>query len=66
MEIKVNGRIKLIECSVSIEEFVKGNNFCAQSLVIEHNFKIIPKNEWQNVFLKEGDNLEIVSFVSGG
>jgi sulfur carrier protein len=35
-------------------------------VAIEHNGNIVPRAEWSNTVLTEGDRLEIVHFVGGG
>ncbi|MFO7154969.1 MAG: sulfur carrier protein ThiS [Caldicoprobacter oshimai] len=34
--------------------------------MVEHNYRIVRSEEWQNIVLKENDNLEILKFVGGG
>lgn len=36
------------------------------SLVAELNFKIIKQAEWNDTLIKEGDTIELLSFVGGG
>lgn len=35
-------------------------------VAVEHNGKIVPRTEWTNTALTDGDRLEIVHFVGGG
>jgi thiamine biosynthesis protein ThiS len=35
-------------------------------VAIEHNGNIVPRAEWANTGLQDGDRLEIVHFVGGG
>ena len=35
-------------------------------VAIEHNGNIVPRAEWANTGLENGDRLEIVHFVGGG
>jgi thiamine biosynthesis protein ThiS len=35
-------------------------------VAIEHNGNIVPRAEWANAGLTEGDRLEVVHFVGGG
>lgn len=66
MEIKINGENKKINHAVKISEVISKIGLSPEKIVVEHNFKIIPRQEWQKIALQEGDNLEIVSFVGGG
>jgi thiamine biosynthesis protein ThiS len=35
-------------------------------VAVEHNGNIVPRAEWANTGLQDGDRLEIVHFVGGG
>ena len=35
-------------------------------IALELNGKIIPKNEFEKIIFKQGDKVEILSFVGGG
>jgi sulfur carrier protein len=37
-----------------------------QLVVAEHNGVIVPRTQWANTAVSEGDNLEIVTIVGGG
>lgn len=66
MEVKINGKSQNISEDITLSELIaqKGLNF--QRIVIEHNLKIIKKEDLARVKIKEKDNIEIVSFLGGG
>ena len=66
MLININGKPEEIKIKVNLAELILSKGLCAEKLVIEHNQRIAPRQEWQNIFLKENDSIEIVSFVGGG
>ncbi len=66
MQIKINGKDEHIETSADIAGFVQHKGLVAGKIVVEHNGRIVPHEEWAQVALQEGDALEIVSFVGGG
>jgi sulfur carrier protein len=37
-----------------------------QLVVAEHNGVIVPRTQWPNTAVNDGDNLEIVTIVGGG
>jgi sulfur carrier protein len=37
-----------------------------QLVVAEHNGVIVPRTQWANLAVSDGDNLEIVTIVGGG
>ena len=66
MIIKINGKEETIATPVSLMELILNKALVPDHIVIEHNFRIAPRDEWAGIRLKENDNVEIVSFVGGG
>ena len=69
MNIKVNGEEKRIEIDQKNALLSKALNFMGykpNTIVVELNNLIINSIKWEQVKLKDGDNLEIVSIVGGG
>lgn len=66
MVIKINGKNELVDKPVNLMDLVSAKGLVPERIVIEHNFRIISKDEWRGTALKENDNIEIVSFVGGG
>tara|TARA_B100000212_G_C27033197_1_gene388258 strand:+ start:161 stop:367 length:207 start_codon:yes stop_codon:yes gene_type:complete len=68
MKIRVNGEERFIQSnkSISLNETMKLLGYSANTVIVELNKLIINSEEWNNIFIKEGDKLEIVSIVGGG
>ena len=49
-----------------LKEYLEENHYQQNRIAVEINGKILPKSAYASVTLKEGDVLEIVSFVGGG
>jgi len=64
--VRINGKAEVVAEKINILELVKHKNLLAENIVIEHNLRIVPKNEWWQVNLNENDTLEIVNFMGGG
>jgi len=62
----VNGKQEVLKDSISIGEYIMQKGLNPDTVVVEHNYNIIQKEEWSNVFLKENDVLEVLRFVGGG
>lgn len=65
MKVTVNGQEESLE-PCTIETFVAAKGLVSDSLVVELNREIIKQPQWSGVQLKEGDTLELLSFVGGG
>lgn len=66
MKVRVNGEEVVVAGGVSLAALLARMKVCAERVVIEYNRRILASQEWDGVLLKEGDHLEIVSFVGGG
>ena len=66
MVIKINGKDEVIDGISKLTELISHKALVPEHIVIEYNFRIIPKEEWSSIALQENDNVEIVSFVGGG
>ncbi len=66
MIIKINGKEESVDRAQNLTELISHKGLVADHIVIEHNSRIVPKEEWGSVIIEENDNIEIVSFVGGG
>jgi sulfur carrier protein len=64
--MKVNGTVVSLAKDLSLQDFLKANNYDIRLIAVERNGEIIPKSNYQDVMLRDQDRLEIVSFVGGG
>ena len=69
MKIKVNGEEKKIELdkeNALLSTALNLMGYKSKTIVVELNNLIINSIKWEQVKLKDGDKLEIVSIVGGG
>jgi len=66
MIIKINGKDEMIDKPTNLTGLISDKGLVPDHIVIEHNFRIVPQEEWADIGLKENDSIEIVSFVGGG
>ena len=69
MKINVNGEEKKIELeqeNVLLSQALYHMGYKPNTIIVELNNSIINSMKWEEVKLKDGDNLEIVSIVGGG
>ena len=64
--IKLNGKNEKIKNNTSIENFLKEKGLGKDSVVVMINENIIKKNNFESSYIKNGDEVEILRFVSGG
>ena len=64
--IIINGKETFLQNTISVEEYLKKNNYQINRVVVELNESILPKADYSTTFFHEGDRVEILSFVGGG
>ena len=63
--ITVNGKeVSAAGCSVS--DYLEQNQYQVRRIAVERNGESLPKSQSAQTLLKDGDRLEIVTFVGGG
>ncbi len=66
MVIKINGKSESVDKELNLLGLIEGKGLNCERIVVEYNYRIVQRGEWQKIILGENDNLEIVSFVGGG
>lgn len=64
--MRVNGKDIELKRGITLAEFLAEHNYRAELVAVERNGQIVPRAEFVAAVLKDGDELEIVSFVGGG
>ena len=67
MNITINGNAKQLDSqNLTIAALVVTLNLTGKRLAIEKNGEIVPRSQFADVHLQDGDTLEIVGAVGGG
>ena len=66
MKIIINGVQKEIGNELTVKSLLDDIKLEPETVAVELNLAIVPKNEYDTRRLKEGDKIEIISFVGGG
>ena len=66
IEIVLNGERKEIMDGQSILDLLRALNLPEERLAVEHNLRIVKRDQWSQQSLQAGDKVEIVQFVGGG
>ena len=65
MQISVNGEVEQIEPQ-SLESYLLNKSLLGRRIAVERNGNIVPKSQFYDVILEDGDVLEIVHAIGGG
>lgn len=63
--IKINGE-ELNIAGKTVAEYLATTSYDSKRIAVERNGEIVPKAQYGETVLKDGDSLEVVSFVGGG
>jgi len=66
MNIKVNGESLEILDPLTIDGLLKRFNLDGTRVAIERNLEIVPKSNYSEINIADGDQIEIVHFIGGG
>ncbi len=63
--VKVNGT-EMDIAGKTLAEYLSTTNYDMKRIAVERNGDIVPKAQYGETVLQDGDSIEIVSFVGGG
>lgn len=66
MKIQLNGQEREFNGSLSLSQLLAQLGMKEDRVAVELNRNIVPREQWPQTQLSEGDHLEIVHFVGGG
>ena len=64
--ITVNGKQIQLTSEMSVADYLEQNNYQINRIAVEMNEEILPKYSYSETMLKDGDRLEVETFVGGG
>ena len=63
--VKINGK-NIDVVGISIEKYLMDAKYDTKRVAVELIGDILPKSQYENTYFKDGDSVEVVSFVGGG
>lgn len=66
INVTINGKTESIAAGISLQSLLKLLGIQSERVAIEYNREIIDRNRFDALQMKEGDRLEIITFVGGG
>ena len=66
MKLQINGAARDFSSPLSLASLVEQLGMKQDRVAVELNRNIVPREQWAETSLREGDRLEIVHFVGGG
>ncbi len=66
MKLIINGEERTLEGVNNVAQLIDSLGIKGDRVAVELNRNIVPRAQWMESSLKEGDRLEVVHFVGGG
>lgn len=63
--VKINGE-NLDMAGKTLAEYLETTSYDPKRIAVERNGEIVPKAQYGETLLEDGDSVEVVSFVGGG
>ena len=63
--VKINGK-EFDADGKTIAQYLATTDYDSKRIAVERNGDIVFKSQYESVVIKDGDSIEIVSFVGGG
>ncbi len=66
MNVIINGDNRTIDEEMTVDQLLTNLRLDGRKVAVEKNMEIVPKSQYKEIFLAEGDKFEIVHFIGGG
>lgn len=66
MRVRINGAERELPESTTLLQLLRERGIDPRMVVVEYNYEIVPRDRYEQIVLREGDNLEIVQMTAGG
>lgn len=63
--VKINGELLNI-AGKTMADYLAEAGYDPKRIAVERNGDIVPKSQYDEMILQDGDSIEVVSFVGGG
>ncbi len=66
MHVIINGENQVIDGPTTVEQLLGNLGLDGRKVAVERNLEIVPKSQYGDVAITDGDKFEIVHFIGGG
>jgi len=66
IEVEINGVAQRLPADIDLAQLLVRLKLQERRLAIEYNLEVVPRSEYAQVRLKQGDRVEIVNAIGGG
>ncbi len=66
MKVQINGQVETIPDECTVARLVADRQLQPVRVAVEVNGQLVPRKDYERAVLREGDRVEMVTFVGGG
>jgi thiazole synthase len=66
LTVTINGEARQLNGSVNLTELVTQMGLDPAKIAVERNLEVVPRSQYKDITVADGDRLEIVHFIGGG
>lgn len=66
LQLTVNGQDRSMAAGARVSDLVSDLKLDGRKIAVERNLEIVPRSQYGETALENGDRIEIVAFVGGG
>ena len=66
MKVTINGQPKTFEAPLNLYDVLAQEELIGMMIAVAHNGNVIPKGDYAQIFITDGDAIEIVAPMQGG
>ncbi len=66
MRVTINGEEKDFDGAVSVRSLLRAVGLDPAKVAVERNLEIVPRSQYAEISVEDGDRLEVVHFIGGG
>ncbi len=66
MRVTINGEEKDFDGALSVDALLRAVCLDPAKVAVERNLEIVPRSQYAEISIKDGDRLEVVHFIGGG
>jgi sulfur carrier protein len=66
ISVSINGKQESLQNGITVAELIQQINLTGKRIAMELNGEIVPRSQFSDRTLKQGDKLEIIVAVGGG
>ena len=66
MQLTMNGQSVTVDAGTTLGALIDARGIVRRMIAVEYNGEIVPRHQYDEIVLGEGDQLEVVQMVGGG